>query len=86
MRSRQLADNDPIMADDPTSLSDDAFTAQAFVVLEQGEWVVMLDVFFWDEVVRHRIRSYPTQRQAELAAHWIERSARREVPDLQTGF
>ena len=74
------------MPGEPERPSDDAFTAQAFVVLEQGEWVVMLDVFFWDEVVRHRIRSYPTRRQAELAAHWIERSARRDLPGHPTGF
>ncbi len=74
------------MADGPARPSDDAFTAQAFVVFEQGEWVVWLDVFFWDEVVRHRIRSYPTRRQAELAAQWIERGARRELPGRRAGL
>lgn len=64
----------------------DAITAQTFVVLERGEWVVMLDVFYWDEVVRHRIQSYPTRRQAEIAAQWIERGARRDLSGGPTGF
>ncbi len=64
----------------------DAITAQAFVVLERGEWVVMLNVFYWDEVVRHRIQSYPTRRQAEIAAQWIERGARRDLSGGPTGF
>lgn len=67
------------MTSEPASPSGDALTAQAFVVLEQGQWVVLLDVFYWDGVIRHRIQTYPTRRQAEIAAHWIERGARRDL-------
>lgn len=69
----------------PIERGDDAITAQAFVVLERGEWVVMLDVFYWDEVIRHRIQTYPTRRQAEIAAQWIERGARRDLGGGPTG-
>ncbi|MBL8093072.1 MAG: hypothetical protein JNL73_02805 [Anaerolineales bacterium] len=74
------------MTDEPARPAGDAITAQAFVVRERGEWVVVLDVFYWDEVIRHRIQTYPTRRQAEVAAHWIERSARRDLSAGPTGF
>jgi hypothetical protein len=55
---------------------------------ERGQWVVFLDVSFWNEesvdepikVVRRRISTYPTQQRAELAASFMVRAAARNQP------
>ncbi len=61
--------------------------ASTKVVNEQGRWVVYLNVPDWDcspaddqHPVNNqwkRINDYSTQRDAEVAAHWFERSANR---------
>lgn len=64
---------------------------------ENGRWVVYMDVCFWREDVskedlnplenvRKRIRDYATKREAEVAAHWIERTADRNNPHRDLGF
>ena len=57
------------------------------VVEERGRWVVMLNVTSWEpEGGTHpvannwkRINDYATQREAEVAAQWILRSANRHI-------
>ncbi len=74
-----------------------AVGVKAHVIAEQGRWVLYLDVSFWREggfsedenpleTVRQRIRDYSTQREAEVAAHWIERTADRGKPHQNLGF
>ena len=53
---------------------------------ENGRWVVYLEVGFWNaggetpiSVNRSRINDYPTLRDAEVAASWIQRSSNRNV-------
>ena len=60
---------------------------------EKGQWVVYLEVGFWEpgaatplHSIRHRIQTYPTRRKAEIAAQLIKRSAGRELPGPPTGF
>jgi hypothetical protein len=70
---------------------------KAHIEEEKGRWVVYLDISFWREngsydehnpleSVRKRIRDYPTKRDAEVAAHWIERTADRNNPHRNLGF
>ncbi len=72
---------------------------KALVEEENGRWVVYLDLSFWRECVsgdedfnpmenvRQRIRDYSTSKQeAEIAAHWIERTADRTKPHRNLGF
>jgi hypothetical protein len=68
-----------------------AVGVKAEIMEENGRWVVYLDLTFWREAesgedlnplenVRRRIRDYPTKRDAEVAAHWMERTADRANP------
>ena len=57
-----------------------------FVEEEKGQWVVYLEVTFWEDEgefplskVRHRISTYRTRRQAEIAAEYIRRGADRDI-------
>ena len=71
---------------------------KANVEKEQGRWVVYLDVAFWREAAaadkdfnpleneRKRIRDYSTKTEAEVAAHWIERTADKANPIRNLGF
>jgi hypothetical protein len=67
---------------------------KAEVLQEKGRWVLYLDLSFWREdpcdnpleTVRKRIRDYSTKREAEVAAHWIERTADRGNPHRNLGF
>lgn len=63
-----------------------AVASNAVVQEEQGRWVVYLEVGFWEtgsstplKVTRSRINDYPTRRDAEVAASWIQRSSDRNV-------
>jgi hypothetical protein len=63
-----------------------AVAANTLIQEECGRWVVYLEVGFWEpsgsaplKVTRNRIRDYPTRRDAEVAASWIQRSAERNV-------
>lgn len=61
--------------------------ATAHVVHENGRWVVMLNVTSWepadeDSPVTNnwkRINDYATEREARVAAAWIEKSANRQI-------
>jgi hypothetical protein len=61
---------------------------------EKGRWVVYMDLSFWREdapdnpleIVRRRISDYGTRREAEVAAHWMERTADRTKPFQNLGF
>lgn len=70
---------------------------KAHIEEEKGRWVLYLDVFFWRDHVgeddstpleseRKRIRDYSTKREAEVAAHWIERTADRNNPHRNLGY
>jgi len=74
-----------------------AVGVKAQVEPENGRWVVYIDLSFWREAeadeeliplenVRKRIRDYSTKREAEIAAHWIERTADRTRPHESLGF
>lgn len=60
------------------------------IEVEDGRYVVYLDVFMVDErdrpigVESKRIAEYPRKRDAEIAASWMLRAARRN-PRGQTG-
>lgn len=61
-----------------------AIAAKAVVELEQGRWVVYLELGFSSpgsdtiRTERRRIADYPTQERAQVAAGWIERTADRD--------
>jgi hypothetical protein len=70
---------------DKSSLVEQALGVVSRVDKERGQWVVFLDVSFWDaasedhpiRVVKRRIAIYPTQARAELAASLMVRAAAR---------
>lgn len=65
--------------------NDEALTVDTVIINEKGQWVVYMDVIFWDETVRRRIQAYPTRRQAEIAASWMKRAAQRNLPQAPSG-
>lgn len=73
------------MIQPPAGFGDEALAVDTYVQEEQGQWVVYMDVIFWTETVQHRIRSYPSRRQAEIAADWIKRAAHRDLRQPPTG-
>lgn len=48
------------------------------VVEERGQWVVYVEVGDSESSVRHRIKAYHKKSLAEIAAHWIKRTAEKE--------
>ncbi len=59
---------------------------ETFVEKEKGQWVVYLEVTFWEserdfplKTERHRIQAYRKQSQAEVAANWYQRAANRDL-------
>lgn len=58
---------------------------EARIVEERGQFAVYLDVFLVDgrggplRVDQKYIETYRTRRLAEIAAHWIERTARKRL-------
>lgn len=73
------------MIQPPEGFGDEALAVDTYVKAEKGQWVVYMDVIFWTETVQHRIRAYPSRRQAEIAADWIKRAARRDLRQPPTG-
>jgi len=65
---------------------DAAVAAQTSVVYERSQWVVYLEIIFRAETRRYRIEAYRSERQARIAADWIERAAQRELPHPPTGM
>lgn len=59
--------------------TDGAMLVQSEVVIEDGAWVVYLEVWFPDGIQRKRIGSYLDQRRARTAARWVTWAARREI-------
>jgi hypothetical protein len=73
--------------------TENAVWVVATVEAENGRWVVYLEVGFWEpnepdniQTVRHRIQAYPKKRLAEIAAHWIERGASKDLSQPPLGF
>lgn len=73
--------------------TENAVWVVATVEEEKGRWVVYLEVGFWEpnepdnvQTVRHRIQAYPKKRLAEIAAHWIERGASKDLSQPPLGF
>jgi hypothetical protein len=68
-----------------------AIAAKAVVELEQGRWVVYLDLGFSaqgsDEfrIERRRIADYSSAERANVAASWIERTADRDLKGQKFG-
>lgn len=58
----------------------EAYEVETVVVPERGQWAVDIIVVFEDEVVRHRIDTYRTERRARISADLIKRTALRELP------
>lgn len=73
---------------------DNAILAETTIEEENGQWVVYLEVVFWEtqateeplQSVRHRIQAYRSRRRAEIAAHWIKRGAQRDLRNPPTGL
>lgn len=72
--------------DPPDGFGDEALAVQTFVEHERGQWVVYIEVTFWDEVRRHRIQAYRSERLANIAAEWIGRGAQRDLPRPPSGL
>lgn len=63
-----------------------ALEVRTLVLRERGQWVVYLDVMFWQETRRFRIQAYRNERLARLAAETIRRIADRDLPAPPTGL
>lgn len=63
----------------PEPPGDEAVAAETYVHARNGRWEVEIVVIFADEVVRRTVGDYPSERQAEIAANWIKRSASRDI-------
>ena len=73
--------------------SSNATWVETTVVEEKGQWVVYLEVGFWEpgatpplHSIRHRIQTYTTRRKAEIAAQLLKRNVDRDLPSPPTGF
>jgi hypothetical protein len=65
----------------------------ASVVEESGQWSVYLEITYYkpdgiEVAIVHRkyIKTYNTQKQAEVAAHWYKRGAERDGGFSGEGF
>lgn len=56
-----------------------ALAVETSVVEDRGRWAVEIVVIFPDEAIRRRVNSYPSRRQAEIAASWVKRAAQRDI-------
>ena len=79
---------------------DNAVLVETTIEEEKGQWVVYLEVVFWEteaalpaddmeeplQSVRHRIQAYRSRRRAEIAAHWIKRGAQRDLRNPPMGL
>lgn len=54
-------------------------SAGAYVVKENGQWVVYVTVV-GEGVTEHRIAAYYSEKQARIAARWMGWSANRKIP------
>lgn len=63
-----------------------ALDARTEVVRERGQWVVYLEVQFWNETRRFYIETYRSERRAQIAAEMIRRYADQDLPFPPTGF
>ncbi len=70
----------------PDGFPDTALAAQTSVSYERSQWVVYLEIIFWEETRRYRIEAYRSERQARIAADWIQRAAQRDLPHPPTGM
>jgi hypothetical protein len=68
-------------------MHDSSLGVSADIRFENGRWVVYLCSVFWAaerdpplETIVRRINDYPTKRQAEIAASYMERAADRSLP------
>lgn len=68
------------LPDPPEGFNDEALAVQTIVEPERGQWVVYVEVTFWDSIQRHRIGVYRTERLATIAADIIRRTADRDLP------
>lgn len=78
---------------DDSGLVEAALGVVSRIEPERGQWVVFLDVSFWNaasddnpsgnpiKIVRKRINTYPTHVRAELAASFMVRAAARYQTD-----
>ena len=57
----------------------EAMLVQSEIVLEEGQWVVYLEVWFEDGIRRQRIDAYRSLEKAKTAARWITWAARRDI-------
>ncbi|NOK80946.1 MAG: hypothetical protein GFH27_549287n27 [Chloroflexi bacterium AL-W] len=59
----------------PPGYPDQALDVTTSVEYERGQWVVYLEVMFWDAIRRFRIEAYRTERLAHIAAEYMRRYA-----------
>jgi hypothetical protein len=79
---------------EPSGYPERALGIVSHIEKERGQWVVFLDVSFWNaessdqpiNVVRRRINTYPTQQRAELAASFMVRAAARNQSHPPLGY
>jgi hypothetical protein len=68
------------MMSNPQGSPDEPIGVTTLIGYEHGRWVVYLEVAFPGEVRRHRIRDYPSEQQARVAAEQYRRAALRDAP------
>ena len=59
----------------PPGYPDQALDVTTSVEYERGQWVVYMEVMFWDETRRFRVEAYRTERRARIAAEYMRRYA-----------
>lgn len=78
---------------EPSGFPEKSIGVVATIQPEAGQWVVFLDISFWNEdsadtpikTIRRRITTYPTRGRAEIAANFMVRAAARELPHPPLG-
>lgn len=59
---------------------EEPLSVRSLIGNERGQWVVYLEFEYPNEVRRHRIAAYPTERKAQIAADAMLRTAMRDHP------
>lgn len=67
------------MDDERTEIYEEKYV-RTEIVEERGQWVVYIEVGDSENCVRHKIQAYHKKNLAEIAAHWIKRTAEKENP------
>lgn len=66
------------MDDERSKIIEEKFV-RTEIVNERGLWVLYVEIGDSETSVRHRINAYYKKSLAEIAAHWIKRTAEKEI-------